>query len=243
MGLDAVELILRAEEEFNITIEDSEAERVRTVGDFYQLILTKLDVWPDCQTSKAFFQTRRALVEALGVPRRSIRPGTELEELFPLEERSRLWNEVAGCMPLHFPQLKHARFWRSRFIMASMVLASIVVVTCWIEADRAWDLGEGLGSVVAATVVWVVLLTIIDRLLVRWTPFLRHEIPAGDAGELARVVMGMNPSVFTSTPENDKPQTEDMVWARLVEIFCDQLQIEPQEVIPRARIAEDLGVD
>ena len=30
MGLDAVELILRAEEEFNITIEDSEAERVRT---------------------------------------------------------------------------------------------------------------------------------------------------------------------------------------------------------------------
>jgi len=35
MGLDAVEIILRSEELFVITIGDDEAAAVRTVGDFY----------------------------------------------------------------------------------------------------------------------------------------------------------------------------------------------------------------
>jgi hypothetical protein len=46
MGLDSVELILRAEELFVITIEDNEAEAVRTVGDFYILICAKLNLSP-----------------------------------------------------------------------------------------------------------------------------------------------------------------------------------------------------
>jgi hypothetical protein len=46
MGLDAVELILRAEEFYVITIGDDEAALVRTVGDFYRLICGKLEVFP-----------------------------------------------------------------------------------------------------------------------------------------------------------------------------------------------------
>ena len=46
MGLDAVEIVLRTEEFFVITIQDEEAAAVRTVGDFYLLICAKLDVLP-----------------------------------------------------------------------------------------------------------------------------------------------------------------------------------------------------
>jgi acyl carrier protein len=46
MGLDAVEIVLRAEELFKINIEDSEAAAVYTVGDFYTLICAKLNVTP-----------------------------------------------------------------------------------------------------------------------------------------------------------------------------------------------------
>jgi len=46
MGLDAVELVLRTEELFCISIGDDEAGAVRTVGDFYKLICTKLDLAP-----------------------------------------------------------------------------------------------------------------------------------------------------------------------------------------------------
>jgi hypothetical protein len=46
MGLDIVEIVLRTEEFFVITIGNDEAAVVRTVGDFYKLICAKLDVPP-----------------------------------------------------------------------------------------------------------------------------------------------------------------------------------------------------
>ncbi|MBS1799281.1 MAG: hypothetical protein JSS95_05595 [Acidobacteria bacterium] len=46
MGLDIVELVMRAEEVFNITIEDSDAEQLRTVGDLYELVCKLLNVSP-----------------------------------------------------------------------------------------------------------------------------------------------------------------------------------------------------
>src|ERR1700743_3053531 len=46
MGLDAVEIVLRTEELFVITIEDDEAAGVRTVGDFYNLICRKMSLMP-----------------------------------------------------------------------------------------------------------------------------------------------------------------------------------------------------
>ncbi|HEY3707606.1 MAG TPA: hypothetical protein VGL22_21270 [Terracidiphilus sp.] len=46
MGLDAVEIILRAEELFAIDIPDRDASTVKTVGDFYNLICGKSGVPP-----------------------------------------------------------------------------------------------------------------------------------------------------------------------------------------------------
>jgi hypothetical protein len=57
------------------------------------------------------------------------------------------------------------------------------------------------------------------------------------------VVMGMNPSFFKSKHEDTKRLSKDSVWTKLVEIFCAQLQVEPDEVVPSANIAQDLGVD
>lgn len=44
MGLDAVEIVLRAEELFAIEIGDTEASIVETVGQFYELICSKLHI-------------------------------------------------------------------------------------------------------------------------------------------------------------------------------------------------------
>ncbi|UWZ83284.1 acyl carrier protein [Occallatibacter riparius] len=46
MGLDGVEIILRSEELFGIDIDDKEAATVETVGDFYELICSKLLLSP-----------------------------------------------------------------------------------------------------------------------------------------------------------------------------------------------------
>jgi acyl carrier protein len=44
MGLDVVELVLRCEAEFNVTLENDRLERVRTVGDIFELICEKLEL-------------------------------------------------------------------------------------------------------------------------------------------------------------------------------------------------------
>ncbi len=44
MGLDTVEIVLRTEEIFGITLPDDECEQIRTVGDLYRLVLSKLDL-------------------------------------------------------------------------------------------------------------------------------------------------------------------------------------------------------
>jgi len=46
MGLDTVEIVLRTEELFVITLEDEEAGTVRTVGDLYKLVCSRLNVSP-----------------------------------------------------------------------------------------------------------------------------------------------------------------------------------------------------
>ena len=46
MGLDVVEIVLRVEELFAIELGDEEAGRLKTVGQFYELICSKLHVHP-----------------------------------------------------------------------------------------------------------------------------------------------------------------------------------------------------
>lgn len=41
--MDGVELLMAAEEKFQIVISDKEAGKILTVGDFYELVLVKLE--------------------------------------------------------------------------------------------------------------------------------------------------------------------------------------------------------
>lgn len=106
MGLDAVEIILRTEDEFSITISDDEAAASVTVGDLFRVILAKLDVSPGCLSSKAFYLTRRALVDVLGVPRHTIRPSTRLSPLLPDESRQKQWLQIRERLGLEMPELR-----------------------------------------------------------------------------------------------------------------------------------------
>ncbi|MCH5377929.1 MAG: acyl carrier protein, partial [Planctomycetes bacterium] len=65
MGLDAVELVLEAEEAFHILLADDEISGMVTAGDLHQAILRQL---PEpkrtlCLTAATFYRIRRTLVE------------------------------------------------------------------------------------------------------------------------------------------------------------------------------------
>ncbi|HEX5282582.1 MAG TPA: hypothetical protein VFW30_00550, partial [Bryocella sp.] len=44
-------------------------------------------------------------------------------------------------------------------------------------------------------------------------------------------------------PPEILPWSAQTVWDALVAIFADQMQLDPDEIIPDARIATDLGID
>ena len=45
------------------------------------------------------------------------------------------------------------------------------------------------------------------------------------------------------TPEVGQPLSREAVWARVVHIISDQMQIDVPEIVPEARITQDLGID
>ena len=81
MGFQDVEMVLEVEEAFDISIDDTEAAAVATVGDLCELVRQKFEesgrsgtaAAAVCRSARVFYSLRRYLIDKLGVPRESVR--------------------------------------------------------------------------------------------------------------------------------------------------------------------------
>lgn len=133
MGLDFVELILRVEEEFDIAIEDADAEQVSMPGQLCDLIERKLGVLDAekrsfCPTSHAFYHVRRELME-LGTPRANIKPNSSLHELLPRTNGAPLWRQLSRALPVELAPLERSDKVRSLLLIWRVRLG----------VERVWD--------------------------------------------------------------------------------------------------------
>jgi hypothetical protein len=99
MGLDGVELVMELEDQLGVNIHDEEAGEMRTVGDLVALVTNKVRTAEHgdaevCPTSRTFYQIRRALLAALPLSRRQIRPSASLDALIPRARRRRVWRQL-----------------------------------------------------------------------------------------------------------------------------------------------------
>jgi acyl carrier protein len=240
MGLDAVEIVLRTEDEFSITLGDEEVAATRTVREFYQLVLSKLDTTPACASSQAFYRTRRAIVECLGITRRSVRPTTHFESILPAERRPSIWKQIGDAAKLTLPRLQYTATWKSRFIWIGICVATAIVAlsfaaVTWLGIGFAFSFGVG-------AVLWILILGITDTALLQKADFLRTELPCATVGDLSLMVLTLNQSEFDVAAEKRQKMTHEDVWLRVVHIIADQQGLEPDEILPDARFVEDLGV-
>ena len=106
MGLDGVELILAAEEEFGVSISDGDAESMITPKDMIEVVCRELDVGDDladadfedeefrvtaCMPQRAFYKIRSEIINVTGVERGEVRLETRVEELFPKFKGKGVW--------------------------------------------------------------------------------------------------------------------------------------------------------
>jgi hypothetical protein len=124
-GPDPVEMVMQVEEKFGLTIPDEEAEKIRTMGQLYDYVFARVARGQAqvCVTSAAFYRLRRALGEVCGVPRERVRTRARLEDLVPLPDRNRHWQELrARLSNLHLPPLRRPAWMVKRIEQVSTVI-------------------------------------------------------------------------------------------------------------------------
>jgi len=120
MGLDGVELIMAVEEEFDLLISDAEAATMETPREMIGYVCRSVgateikvgNVPTHCQSQRAFYRVRRAIVEATGVERALVRPDTLLFTLFSENGQRDQWRGVRNDLRLGFFYSPNPRFLR-----------------------------------------------------------------------------------------------------------------------------------
>lgn len=232
MGLDGVELILKIEDRFQITLEDDAIGRVSTMSQLHALVLSKVDhsLPMSCATSRAFYSLRVVLMSSLGLERKAIRPETRLDEIFDSipRQRRQQWAQFQGAARLKIPDLERSWHWS---LLASTVGAGLSLLI-------ATRLGSGWTTALVTTIVGMV----VGGSVLASTPLgVRHfPFSSKTVGDLTRTLLGRN---VTALQAPSKRWTDDDVWLALKQIVVEQTGVPEAQVVRAARIVEDLGID
>lgn len=228
MGLDSVELVMSVEDAFQISITEEDASKIRTVGEFYDVVLSKLAIKGindeessrRCLTSAAFSRVRRAMVQVLHIDRRKITPKTELRDLLPRPKRRENWDLIKQAINLKIPKLSPNL---SVLLIKFAILMAVGIASGLLQYLGIW--GLTIASLIAALV------------MTRFMPALHTSLPASTVGALAEQVYLANVKQLS---EESGGLNEREVWDALKKIIISQLGVKPEEVTPEARFIEDL---
>src|SRR5947208_17042067 len=108
MGLDAVEIVMAVEKDFDIQIEDSEAEQILTPGQLIDLVMSKVATTTTdiCLTHRSFNLLRQFFVRRYAFPRNQLKPDTSLQTILPRTQRLAQLQELSTELAIgSFPQL------------------------------------------------------------------------------------------------------------------------------------------
>lgn len=229
MGLDYIELIMRVEETFNISITDDDAGAIVTVDQLYRHVLCKLEAASRqaCLTSFVFYRIRRAGIKIFDMPRQQFRPEIPLEILVPIENRRARWKSLSDQLalslpPLVIPDLLHL----SVMISWRLCLALGLGVAWATPPDNHWGI-----VLIAGAILWGLSASRIC------SPF-ATEFPVPTLGALTNHVLANN---FTKVSRIQKQWHESEVWEVLKATIVDELGLQPEDVVPQARFYEDFN--
>lgn len=236
MGLDAVELIMEVEETFDLSIEDDEYVRFKTVGDLHQFLVEKFAVMQElqvkaggCLSLAPFLDVRRTLVALANIDRSSVRPKTSLETVIPLRCRRQLWNELQSATHIRLPALVLPDGFKE--LAAALLVCGFLIVAV---ATAVW---LSLALLVFAGVA----LLLLSLLIFRLTRPLATAFPA-NCETVSDLVRFARPPHYPSQRLSGFAGDSDAIWTKLVEVVVSALGVQPSDVTPDARFREDLMV-
>lgn len=234
MGLDSVELVMAVEEKFGITIADEEAQEMRTVGDMYECVLTKVKVSDrsSCLTQKAFHLLRRTARQLFDIPRDDFRPDAQLDAIIPRHYRHENWRKFQVAVgATRWPRL--ALSWPGATALIALVFATPAFVFEYGTAVLMWNMVIVGIAALASMIVALRVGKVIAR------PF-EVEFRAGvsTVRDLAYVVVAQNPELFGT---DRATWTSDETWSLLASLI--QEQTGRKKFTKDSRFVDDLKLD
>jgi acyl carrier protein len=221
MGLDGVELLLAAEEEFKIAISDEEAVNCETPGMLADLIYSKLRKSRNetCPSMHGFYMVRKKMMDYYSLPREKIRPDSKLDDLISKKNRINTWKNF-----LH--TLSNDKTMYAPLSKPKWVEALIVVFTLSVFAIAYFNTDNGLLSFVIAIIAGAILQAA--------TSSLKTEFPNNysHVKDLTRIVSTLDTTVWNK---------ED-VYNRVKQIVVKQLGVKESDIRPNSHFIDDLGM-
>ena len=229
MGLDSVELVLEVEEEFEITINDADAEQLRTPRQLAAYVFARLQNAQvgegACLSQAAFYRLRKVLVSQFKVARRSVRPDSALADLLPGDLR-RQWRVLGKAIGgKGFPSLRCSQQLRALLIYAVPFGVPIALLLAVFSGNASINL-------------WAILFLFIALFL--GSAFLNDWAGSEIHPEYRRVdalipYVKLLPSAVPWTPES--------VLRRVIQISSEQIGIPIEKIEPDHDFIVDLHLE
>jgi hypothetical protein len=232
MGLDAVELIIKVEESFGISISDEAAGEIQTAGDLLDVVLRNLSLerGASCLTSAASYAVRKELMLETGVSRGEIRPSTPLTACFKKVGLPESWKRMEARSGLKWPALSLSG-WALSFLVAGSGAAAIAILG---SDGLQWrDLGR------AALLAILLLVTAFFVVNSVWSlsRALPHDLKT--VGELARRILALNHQKFAARLQKWSPQE---VWQAVKLCIVEQVGIDESLIQRDSHLWDELGI-
>jgi acyl carrier protein len=233
MGLDSVEILVKVENAFGITISNYEAEKIATVGDIHNLVWRTLQGRQSirCKTQQLYYKFRYTLATKFNVPKDAIELDASLNEIFPATNRRLLYRKLEKEMQLQLPPLALSFGWVTVLRITGGVLIIGTLVISLVMVNRF------------NYTRWLYLLPVLGILL---TNFFSNLLDAVRTvfwpdllSDFTREVLKLNYS--TLIQENGANQKE--VEQVIDHIIADIAGVDIKEVTPEKHLGNDLGID
>jgi acyl carrier protein len=233
MGLDSIELLMEVEKTFGINIPDKEAEKIRTVGDFYEVVWHHLyDRHSNkCTSQVLFYKLRKAFNEQFAVDRNSVYPDSSPNDYFPKKDRRKAYGQFEKETALELPSLHFPEPWNSRWNMLATSLliggltVEILLIIFW---HYSW-------WILTWTLFTVFIIVLVSKCL---NPF-RIEIHQSTMREFSSEIMALNYNKLTETTGINRKEMEDV----MNHIIVNKIGVELSEIAHDKSLTDDLGVN
>jgi hypothetical protein len=241
-GPDPVEMVMAIEHTFHITIPDSEAEQIRTVGELYGYVLAKLTQPPSsgCISSVTFYRLRRALQELFGWSRERVRPAARMENLVPREGRPEHWQRLAEALrPARLPELRRPQ-WMVPWLPPCGLLTLLMVVLTFLCGLGAHLLGCPPVWIFVVSFLGILLCVLVElvvnRAVYRFTARYALDLPSGcvTVRDTVYTLLQSEPGrIVSATARASDPE----IWSVLCSIVGRCLELPPETLTPDRRLS------